>query len=138
MPSATFTALSENITSFSASTASISDVHDLLPQADKFLTSANLLMRFLDHFRKNRRLTEEQRREFLLKNGRITEGTILDNDVTESGGEIVYYLYSVSGADFESSDVLTPDQLLEPVKYAPGAKVSIRFDPKNHSNSVLV
>lgn len=77
------------------------------------------------------------RKEFLLKHGRITEGTILDTETAANGDEIAYYFYTINGVDFESSDILNEKQKQNPVKYAPGAKVSIRFDPKNHGNSVL-
>jgi hypothetical protein len=87
--------------------------------------------------RKNKNVSETGRREFLLKHGRITEGTIIDADTTANGDEIAYYFYTINGVDFESSDILTEVQRQNPVKYAPGAKVSIRFDPKNHGNSVL-
>ena len=87
--------------------------------------------------RKNRGVSEITRREFLLKNGRITEGTIIDSESKPNGDEIAYYFYTINGVDFESSDILTDAQRQNPIKYAPGAKVSIRFDPKNHGNSVL-
>ena len=95
-------------------------------------------MRLFDIFkRKNKTLSENGRREFLLKHGRITEGTIIDSDAAPNGDEIAYYFYTINGVDFESSDILTEVQRQNPIKYAPGAKVSIRFDPKNHGNSVL-
>lgn len=81
--------------------------------------------------------TEIERREFLLKSGRITEGTIIDSETNAAGDEIVYYYYTIHGVDFESSDTLTEKQKENPLKYAPGAKVSVRFDPKNHGNCVL-
>lgn len=87
--------------------------------------------------RKNKNISENSRREFLLKHGRITEGTIIDSDTTPNGDEIAYYFYTINGVDFESSDILDERQRQTPIKYAPGAKVSIRFDPKNHGNSVL-
>jgi hypothetical protein len=86
---------------------------------------------------KKKNISEIERREFLLKHGRITEGTIIDSDTTPNGDEIAYYFYTVNGVDFESSDVLSEKQRENIIKYAPGAKVSIRFDPKNHGNSIL-
>lgn len=80
---------------------------------------------------------EAQRRAGLLEKGRICDGTIIDSE-TSAQGEIVFYVYSVHGVDFESSELLTEEQLADPLKYAPGAKVGIRFDPKNHGNSMLV
>ncbi len=87
--------------------------------------------------RKKKEPTAAERKEFLLKYGRITEGTIIDSETTPNGDEIAYYFYTIQGVDFESSDTLTEKQKENPLKYAPGAKVSIRFDPKNHGNSVL-
>jgi hypothetical protein len=87
--------------------------------------------------RKKEEPSEKSRKEFLLKHGRITEGTIIDSETTPNGDEIAYYFYTIHGVDFESSDTLTETQKQNPIKYAPGAKVSIRFDPKNHGNSVL-
>jgi hypothetical protein len=80
---------------------------------------------------------EAQRREFLLTRGRICDGTIIDSETNESGDEIVFYFYEIQGVDFESSEILTEKQKENPLKYAPGAKVGIRFDPKNHGNSIL-
>lgn len=81
---------------------------------------------------------EAQRRAYLTRSGRITDGTIIDSETSDAGDEIVYYLYTVHGTDFESSEILTEEQRREPLKYAPGAKVGVRFDPKNHGNSMLV
>jgi hypothetical protein len=94
-------------------------------------------MGLLDFFsRKTKEELERERREKLLRHGRIADGTILDRETTEAG-EVVYYVYSVHGADFESSQLLTEAQRREPVKYSPGAHVGIRFDPRQHGNSVV-
>ena len=77
------------------------------------------------------------RRRFLLANGRITDGVIIEAEVDASGEEIVFFTYTLNGVDFESSDILTADQRLDRVKYAPGAKVAIRYDPRNQGNSIV-
>lgn len=94
-------------------------------------------MGFLDRFRDKKEQDPEQRRRDLLTKGRITDGVIIDTDTTLDGGEIVYYVYTLNGVDFESSDLLTPEQLRQPINYAPGARVGIRYDPKNQGNSIL-
>ena len=77
------------------------------------------------------------RRQFLLESGRITDGVILDSEINEAGEEVIFFLYSLNGVDFESSDILTEDQRLDQAKYAPGARVGIRYDPKNQGNSIV-
>ena len=88
-------------------------------------------MGLLDIFKQKKRVdSEAMRREFLSVHGRITEGTIVDSETSESGDEIVFYIYNVQGVDFESSEILTAEQRENPLQYAPGAKVGVRFDPK--------
>jgi hypothetical protein len=96
-------------------------------------------MGFFDIFKAKKKVNSEvERREFLLAKGRITDGTIIDSEMTEAGEELVFYYYNIQGVDFESSEILTAEQREDPLKYAPGAKVGVRFDPKNHGNSMLV
>jgi hypothetical protein len=80
---------------------------------------------------------DERRRELLRQHGRITDGIIVDTETSASGDEIVFYVYTLNGVDFESSEILTEEQRRDPLKYAPGAKVGIRYDPKNQGNSML-
>ena len=94
-------------------------------------------MGILDRILKKKRPAVDDRRKRLLSNGRITDGIIIDSETSNSGAEIVFYLYTLNGVDFESSDILTETQLLDPIKYAPGAKVGIRYDTKNQGNSIL-
>ncbi len=82
-------------------------------------------------------VTDTERREVLRHKGRITDGTIVDSETGANGEEIVFYYYNIQGVDFESSEILTEEQRANPLKYAAGAKVGIRFDPKNHGNSML-
>jgi hypothetical protein len=80
---------------------------------------------------------EADRRQLLLGHGRITDGVILDIETNNAGEEVAIYLYTLNGVDFESSDVLTDEQRKDRVKYAPGAKVGIRYDQKHQGNSIL-
>jgi hypothetical protein len=95
-------------------------------------------MKILDFFRKKEPVDLElQRREYLQRIGRIADGTILDTETTELG-EVVYYNYHVQGAEFESSEILSEDKLDRLSDYSPGARVGVKFDPRNHGNSILV
>lgn len=96
-------------------------------------------MGFFDIFKSKKKVeSAAERREFLLAKGRITDGAITDSETLDTGEEVVFYYYSVHGADYESSEILTAEQRANPLKYAPGAKVGIRFDPKNHANSIVI
>jgi hypothetical protein len=93
-------------------------------------------MGFFDKLRRKKYSSDAERRAYLRAHGRITEGVIIDTD-TNGSDEIVYYLYTLNGVDFESSELLDEIQKQEMLKYAPGQKVSIRFDPRNQGNSIL-
>jgi hypothetical protein len=94
-------------------------------------------MSLIDKLRGKKEVDPHARRRDLLANGRITDGVIIDSEVNAAGDEVVYYLYTLNGVDFESSDVLTMEQRQDRAKYAPGAKVGIRYDQKNQGNSIV-
>jgi hypothetical protein len=87
--------------------------------------------------KKQRQDPEVVRRRFLIEHGRITDGRILDTVFNGKGQEIALYTYTLNGVDFESSELLTDEQRRDPLKYAPGAKIGVRYDPKNQGNSML-
>lgn len=97
-----------------------------------------MIMGLLSIFRRNKNVDlEAARRNYLLEKGRITDGRIVDTIVNDRGQEIAVYTYTLGGVDFESSEILTEEQRRNPLKYAPGAKVGVRYDPKNQGNSML-
>lgn len=94
-------------------------------------------MSIVDKILRRKKADPEARRRWLLEFGRITDGEIIDGEISESGDEIVFYRYTLNGVDFESSDILTIEQARSPVGYAPGAKVGVRYDPRNQGNSIV-
>jgi len=94
-------------------------------------------MGLIDKLLRRKRVDPNARRRFLLANGRITDGVIIDSDVNPQGEEVVVYTYTLNGVDFESADVLTFEQRQDRVRYAPGAKVGIRYDQRNQGNSIV-
>ena len=95
-------------------------------------------MAFFDFLKKKKRHDpDNSRRRLLIENGRITDGRIIDTYVNNRGQEIAFYLYTLNGVDFESSEILTDEQRRDPLKYAPGAKIGVRYDPRNQGNSML-
>ena len=94
-------------------------------------------MGIIDKILRRKEADPDARRRFLLTSGRITDGVILDSEINLAGQEVVIYLSTLNGVDFESSDLLTDQQRLDPIKYAPGARVGIRYDPRNQGNSIV-
>ena len=87
--------------------------------------------------RKDKTDPVEERRRYLLAHGRITDGRIIDSLTNPRGSEVVFYRYTLNGVDFESSELLSDEQRCDRLKYAPGSKIGVRYDPKNQGNSML-
>ena len=94
-------------------------------------------MTLLDKIFRRKKVDPDARRRHLLEYGRITDGVILDSQISGTGDEVVFYTYTLNGVDFESSEILTPEQRADPAAYAPGAKVGIRYDQRNQGNSIV-
>ena len=97
-------------------------------------------MPFLDRFRRKKEDPEAARRARLLSTGRIAEGTIVDiGGETPSGAFThIFYRYNINGVDYESSQTLNDEQQRRPTEYAPGARITVRYDPHQPGNSVVV
>jgi hypothetical protein len=83
---------------------------------------------------------ERERRDSLLRAGRITEGSIFDV-ITDEGGDTitqVFYNYEINGVEYESSQLLDTEQRTRSADYFPGARVTVRFNPRQPGNSVVV
>ena len=96
-------------------------------------------MGILDIFRRGKTDDEAERRHHLLRAGRITEGSIFDV-ITDEAGAIthVFYNYEINGVEYESSQLLDTGQRLRSADYFPGARVTVRFNPRQPGNSVVV
>jgi len=95
-------------------------------------------MGFLSRFLRKKD-DESARVARLLASGRITEGRVID--VTEDAeGNVthVFYSFNVGGVDYESSQQLTPEQQRFRVRYIPGARITIRYDPHQPANCIVV
>ncbi len=94
-------------------------------------------MAFLDRFR-SKKEDDASRISRLLKTGRMVDGNILDA-ITDGHARIVQitYSYTVSGVQYESSQVLNAEQQQHPDKYAPGKQVIVRYDRQRPANSVV-
>jgi uncharacterized protein DUF3592 len=74
--------------------------------------------------------------KWLSQFGRVADGHILDSQQDESGLTI-FYRYKVANVDYETSQRLSDEQLSRQDAYSPGARVHVRFDPKQPGISIL-
>lgn len=95
-------------------------------------------MSFFDRFRRKQE-DESSRIARLARTGRMADGKILDT-ATDSTGKIlqVHYTYMLAGVQYESSQELTPQQQQNPERYAPGSQITVRYDPRQPANSIVV
>ena len=73
---------------------------------------------------------------WLSKFGRVADGHILDFQQDESGLTI-FYRYKVANVDYETSQRLSGEQLSRKESYSPGARILVRFDPKQPGLSIV-
>lgn len=95
-------------------------------------------MSFLARFRRPKEDPEVARRSLLLKLGRIGEATVLSADPDSEGNVMLAYSYTIGGVDYEAFQRLDAQQLLRHYDYLPGARVSLRYDPRRPVNSFVV
>ena len=96
-------------------------------------------MGLLDLFKRKKVDTEAVRRAALLRTGRVGEGVILDVTITDAGDIThVFYNYSVNGVEYESSQSLDDAQRQHQADDYPGARITVRFDPRRPANSAVV
>jgi hypothetical protein len=86
---------------------------------------------------------ERERRAWLDRVGRITDGTVID--VHEMAGRdhkpstLLIYQYDVAGVSYEASqDVTYLRQLINLHSCRLGLPTSVRYDPQNPGNSIVV
>jgi hypothetical protein len=90
-------------------------------------------------FRRKKSDPEAERRARLLRGGRITEGVVFDVGSDDTGAiRQIYFHYEVSGVEYESSQLLDAGQRQRSGDYFPGARVTVRFNPRQPGNSVVV
>jgi hypothetical protein len=95
-------------------------------------------MSFLDRFRRQKEDPEVARRSMLLRSGRIGEATILSTDLDADGNTMLSYTYEIGGVAYETWQRLDKQQLLRKYDYLPGARVPLRYDPRQPANSFVV
>jgi hypothetical protein len=95
-------------------------------------------MSFLNLFRRKQE-DEASRVARLSRTGRIADGVVLDA-TSDSNGLIlqVCYSYTIAGVQYESSQDLNREQQKRYVDYSPGTSVTVRYDPRQPANSLVI
>ncbi|GAC1435332.1 MAG: hypothetical protein NVS1B11_28570 [Terriglobales bacterium] len=86
---------------------------------------------------------ERQRRQWLDQVGRITDGTVIDVQEMPASGDristLLIFQYDVAGVTYEASqDVTYLRQLINLHSCRLGVQSSVRYDPHNPGNSIVV
>lgn len=85
---------------------------------------------------------ERERRQWLDRVGRITDGTVINVQELPSGDKsatLLIYQYDVAGVSYEASqDVTYLRQFINLHSCRLGLPTSVRYDPQNPGNSMVV
>jgi hypothetical protein len=86
---------------------------------------------------------ERERREWLDQVGRITDGTVIDVQELRSGehkaATLLIFQYDVAGVSYEASqDVTYLRQRINLHSCRLGLPTSVRYDPQNPGNSIVL
>jgi hypothetical protein len=86
---------------------------------------------------------ERARRGFLVQSGRIVDGMLLDvcEVDSEDGRRLTMLLFScrIGGVDYQcSQDITAMGQVVDPTKVQVGFPCSVRYQPGNPQNSIVV
>jgi hypothetical protein len=107
------------------------------------VAAATVLTLFLRRRRKSPQEIEQERRGFVTSIGRITVGNIVDvREMSLNGdgeAQFIIYQYDVAGVSYEASqDVTSLKTLVNLPSCRLGVPTSVKYDPHNPSNSIVV
>jgi hypothetical protein len=142
----------------------LKDWHDWLPLAGIAVLALVAIIFWLRRTPKNPNDVERDRRAYLNRVGRIVEGQILEiaehvpgepaPPIAKSSGlfqkplasassngiqKLLHYTYSISGVTYETAqDITGLDLRAHLSRLAAGQTASVKYDPSNPSNSILL
>jgi hypothetical protein len=139
----------------------ISDWHNLLPLAGLAVLAIVAIVYWLRQKPAAAAEIERQRRAYLNRVGRIVEGQVLEvvdhpreshdpkqshapqskhRPISSNGTQkLLYYTYSISGVTYETAqDITGLEEQAHLSRVAAGQHASVKYDPSNPSNSILL
>ena len=85
---------------------------------------------------------ERERRLAVNAVGRMTDGTLLDapDSIGKQGNSrLLFYRYSVAGVEYSAAqEIYGLRHVVRPETCSPGAAATVKYDPQNPSNSIVV
>lgn len=105
------------------------------------MAAAAVLVYLLRRRRKTPEEMERERRAWISRVGRITDGTVID--INEMDGtrpaQFIIYQYDVAGVSYEASQEITYlRQFVNLHSCRLGLPTSVKYDPHNPGNSIVV
>jgi hypothetical protein len=133
----------------------LSDWHNLLPLAGLVILAVAGVILWLRRKPADAGEIERQRRAYLNRIGRIVEGQVLEvvdhrnaepsgkrrgkNPSANGSQKLLYYTYAISGVTYETAqDITGLEEHLHLARVASGQVASVKYDPSNPSNSILL
>jgi hypothetical protein len=139
----------------------LSDWHNLLPLAGLAVLAIVAIVYWIRRKPADAAEIERQRRAYLNRVGRIVEGQVLEvvdhprapedsnqkpappgkHRTAASNGsqKLLYYTYSISGVTYETAqDITGLEEQAHLSRVAAGQHASVKYDPSNPSNSILL
>jgi len=140
----------------------LSDWHNLVPVVGLGVLAAVTIFLWLRRKPVDANEIERARRAYLNRVGRIVEGQVLEivehghaaapgngnakhssflkrNGSSEVPRKLLYYAYAISGVSYETAqDITGLEERLHLSRVASGQIASVKYDPSNPSNSILL
>jgi hypothetical protein len=141
----------------------LSDWQNLIPVAGLVVLAAVVVFFWLRRKQPDAAEIERERRAYLNRVGRIVEGQVLEivedagnpspdgkglerpADLAKGHGNshaavrLLYYTYAISGVTYETAqDITGLEERLHLTRVAAGQTASVKYDPSNPSNSILL
>lgn len=140
----------------------LSDWHNLVPAVGLVVLATIVIFFWLQRKPEDANEIERARRAYLNRVGRIVEGQVLEivdharaaasgngdakpstflkrGTLSETPRKLLYYTYAISGVSYETAqDITGLEERLHLSRVASGQTASVKYDPSNPSNSILL